>query len=297
MAECTVMLEVSLVIPAYNESAVIVQAVQEAEAALSGRCARYEIIVVDDGSNDGTAEKLTELSGKIPHLRVIRHRSNRGYGAALASGFRAARCPWVAFTDADCQFDLRELFHLLEQCEEGVIVVGRRVGRKDPWLRRFLSWGYNRLVRFCFGLPVRDVDCALKVYPRPILRRLLPRSPGYFVNTEMLVRAFRQGWRIREVPVSHRPRAGGVSKVGLREVPRTALTLFRFWWRDWKRRWRQQRVFHRTEQVRPGLLQVWSGRLPGPLPRTAAGPWPTLRSGYGSRHPIGPGAPPPKAAG
>jgi len=280
-------LRVSLVIPAYNESAVIARAVAEADTALASICPEYEIIVVDDGSTDDTAVVVEGLQVRYPHLRLLRHFHNRGYGAALASGFRAARFPWVAFTDADCQFDLRELASLLERCEEGVIVVGRRIGRKDPWLRRFLSWGYNQLVRGLLGIPVRDVDCALKVYPRALVRRLLPRSNGYFVNTEMLYRAVRQGWSIREVPVSHRPRAAGRSKVGLREVPRTAFTLLRFCWQQWRRR-KPRRL---ASLPRPPV--VWSGRLS--VPAATSAPRPALPPASESGHPTALVVPPREA--
>lgn len=276
---------VSLVMPAYNEAAVIERAVEEARAALAKLCSTFEIIVVDDGSSDGTAAILRALSKRVSELRVIRHRSNRGYGAALTSGFRAARFPWVAFTDADCQFDLQELGRLLEHRAADTIVVGRRLGRKDPWLRRFLSWGYNQLVRWLLRLPVRDVDCALKVYPRELVRRLLPRSPGYFVNTEMLARATAKGVAIREVAVSHRPRAGGKSKVGLHEVPRTAFTLVRFCWEQWQGKWKRRWGRLRRRQA---AARVWSAHLPVPLDAGIAAPKPQPVPSSGLRRPIGP---------
>lgn len=217
----------SLVIPAYNEAAVIRQAVQEADEALEALFERYEVIVVDDGSGDDTAVLAAEL---FPTVRVVRHAANRGYGAALRSGFRAARFDLVAFTDADCQFDLRDLGRLAPLTDESPIVVGYRAERKDPWKRRFLSWGYNRLARTLLGTGVRDCDCALKVFRREVLVDLLPESRGFFVNTEMLSRARRLGYGVTEVPVTHRPRLAGDSKVSIREVPRTLRTLLSYWW-------------------------------------------------------------------
>lgn len=220
----------SLVIPAFNEAAVIGRAVREAEAALAGPFPAYEILVVDDGSGDDTAAEAARAAG--PHTRVLGHGANRGYGAALRTGFEAARAPLVAFTDADCQFELSELADLAEPADEFDIVVGYRVDRKDPWRRRFLSRGYNLLARTLLGTGVRDVDCALKVFRRGALAQLLPQSRGFFVNTEMLTRARRLGLAVAERPVSHRPRAGGDSKVSLLEVPRTFRTLVGFWWRE-----------------------------------------------------------------
>ena len=218
----------SLVIPAFNESAVMATAIMEAVRALAGRFEPWEIVVVDDGSTDGTADQVSLVAG----VRVIRHSPNRGYGAALRTGFEAARYDCIAFTDADCQFDLTDLERLAPHLEASAIVVGYRVDRKDPLRRRFLSWGYNRLVRTLLGTGVRDVDCALKVFRRDALAELIPESPGFFVNTEMLARANRLGFKVIELPVTHRPRLGGESKVSSREVPRTFAVLVRYWWQN-----------------------------------------------------------------
>jgi glycosyltransferase involved in cell wall biosynthesis len=221
---------ISLVIPAYNEATVIAQAVTEAETALAGSFAEYEVIVVDDGSTDRTAVSVQELFPHCPHTRLVRHGVNKGYGAALRTGFEAARYPLVAFTDADCQFDLTELGLLASLANEYPVVAGYRVDRKDPWKRRFYSRGYNLLARTLLGTRLRDVDCALKVFRREVLARLLPESRGFFVNTEMMTRARQLGLPLVEVPVTHRPRASGESKVSIREIPRTAARLVRFWW-------------------------------------------------------------------
>jgi glycosyltransferase involved in cell wall biosynthesis len=220
----------SLVIPAFNEAATIERALSEAEAALANRFASFEVLVVDDGSRDETASLVERLLARARHTRLIQHLANRGYGAALRTGFEAARYDLVAFTDADCQFDLAELGKLASLAAEHPIVAGYRADRKDPWRRRFLSWGYNRLARMLLGTRVRDVDCALKVFHRAALAELLPESRGFFVNTEMMARARQLRLAVAKVPVTHRQRAGGTSKVSLREVPRTAATLLRFWW-------------------------------------------------------------------
>jgi len=225
-------LRISLVLPAFNEAAVIGRAVAEAEATLAGRFAAFEIIVVDDGSTDGTADEVQRQLPTSPHTRLLRHGTNRGYGAALRTGFEAARFPLVAFTDADCQFDLSELADLAALAADHDIVAGYRADRKDPWRRRFLSRGYNLLTRTLLGTCVRDVDCALKVFRRAALAQLFPESRGFFVNTEMLTRAGRLGLTVTERPVTHRPRAGGDSKVSLWEVPRTFRTLVGFWWNE-----------------------------------------------------------------
>ncbi len=198
--------------------------------ALAELTADYEILVVDDGSRDDTAAIVAEMAATRPRLRLLRHVSNRGYGAALRTGFAAARFERVAFTDADCQFHLADLGRLLSLSERFPLVVGWRQARQDPWRRRFLSRGYNLLTRTLLGTRVRDCDCALKVFHRDVLAALLPETNTFFVNAEMLAKARQLGLDVAEVGVRHRPRLRGASKVSLGEVPRTLATLVPFWW-------------------------------------------------------------------
>ncbi|HKB06477.1 MAG TPA: glycosyltransferase family 2 protein [Gemmataceae bacterium] len=220
----------SLVMPAFNEEAGIADAVTEAHDSLRRLVYEFELLVVDDGSKDRTAERVHEVASGRPQVRLITHAKNLGYGAALRTGFEAARFELVAFTDADGQFHLDDLDDLIELTHRYPVAVGRRVDRQDPWRRRFLSWGYNVLARVLLGTGVRDVDCALKVFRRDALTDLLPDATGFFVNSEMLFRARRFGWKVAEIGVRHRPRRSGVSKVSLAEVPRTLATLMGFWW-------------------------------------------------------------------
>jgi glycosyltransferase involved in cell wall biosynthesis len=221
----------SLILPAFNEEAVIVDAIREAADVLPRIAPRHEILVVDDGSSDHTYALAAEEAARERHVRVLRHEANRGYGAALRTGFEQASLPLIAFTDADCQFDLTDLARMAELADEFPIVAGYRVNRQDAWNRLVYSWGYNRIIRLVLGTRVRDCDCALKIFRCDVLRHLLPESRGFFVNAEMLARAMRRGVPIAEVGVRHRPRRGGASKVSLWEVPRVLGTLMRFWWR------------------------------------------------------------------
>lgn len=220
----------SLVIPAYNEAAGIRQAIAEANDALAGLGWHYEILIVDDGSSDGTAAAVEEMASGRPWVRLLRHPRNRGYGAALRTGFEAARFSLVAFTDADCQFHLDDLASLVPLTEHYPLVAGFRVRRQDRRLRRFVSWGYNLLVRTLLKTRVRDCDCALKVLRKEALATLLPETRGFFVNAEMLARARQLGYAVAEVGVRHRPRMHGSSKVSLWDIPRTLGTLLPFWW-------------------------------------------------------------------
>jgi glycosyltransferase involved in cell wall biosynthesis len=222
----------SLVLPAYNEAAVIADAVAEADAALRSLAWRYEILVVDDGSTDETARIVAGLADRYQWLRLFQHDGNRGYGAALRTGFSAATCDLVAFTDADCQFNLSDLGRLIPWTASHPVMVGYRMDRQDPWRRKFFSWGYNQLVRRMLQTGVRDCDCALKLFRRSVLREMMPTSRGFFVNTEMLARARQLGLEVGEIGVQHRPRRAGVSKVSLMDIPKTLKVLLPFWWRN-----------------------------------------------------------------
>ncbi|MSR30554.1 MAG: glycosyltransferase [Gemmataceae bacterium] len=221
----------SLVIPAYQEAGGIAHAIEEAERELAILgLDDFEILVVDDGSADLTFEKANKAAARFTHTRVFRHELNRGYGGALRTGFQAARFELVAFTDADSQFHLADLKPLLEGCADADLAVGYRQDRQDPKFRKFLSGGYNLLARSLLNTQVRDCDCALKVFRKEALKKILPETEGFFVNTEMLHKAAAQGLVVKEFPVRHRRRHAGESKVGLFEVPKTLRALIPYWW-------------------------------------------------------------------
>jgi hypothetical protein len=115
----------------------------------------------------------------------------------------------VFFTDSDLQFDLAQIEHLLAWIKDYDIVAGYREHRADPWLRRVNAWGWRVLVRFVLGLSIRDIDCAFKLFRREVFEAVQLKSVGAMINTELLVRAQKEGYRIKEVPVSHYPRRAG----------------------------------------------------------------------------------------
>jgi len=199
----------SLVFPARDEVENLAELLDTA-LQIAGRLAPdFEIVLVDDGSRDGSDALIESWCRASPRVRSVRHEANRGYGAALRSGLEAARGELVFFSDADLQFDLAELEKLLEHADEFGIVAGYRDPRRDSWLRRAIAGVWGLLVRSLFDLDVRDIDCAFKVFQRRVIEDIEIASLGAFVNTEILVRARAAGHRIRQVPVSHRRRQRG----------------------------------------------------------------------------------------
>jgi len=217
-------LDISGVLPAFNEETNLERSVAALERALKAHAAAHEIIVVDDGSSDGTASVLRRLETSQPELRVVSHVTNQGYGAALRSGFAAARLAWIFFMDADNQFDPAEIGLLTARAPEADIVAGYRRVRRDPWVRRLNAWAFFTLAHLFFGSLARDVNCAFKLIRRELIVSLPLQSTGALINTELLVLARRCGARVVEVPVSHFPRASG-RQTGAN--PRVVLRAFR----------------------------------------------------------------------
>jgi len=209
---------ISAVLPAYNEEACLGEVTESLHKALGKVCERFEIIIVDDGSTDSTPQLADALAGDHAEVRVIHHRPNRGYGAALRSGFTSAQMPLVFYMDADGQFDPQEIRLLADGIRQADIVTGYRANRRDPWMRKFFSWGFKTLIGLVFGVRVRDCDCAFKLYRRKVFNEIAIASEGFFVDAEVLAKANVLGYRIDEVPVTHRPRAGGESTVRLSHI-------------------------------------------------------------------------------
>jgi glycosyltransferase involved in cell wall biosynthesis len=192
----------------------------------------YEIIVVDDGSVDGTADAVQRLVDlHHPRVRLLRHRRNLGYGAAIANGFRHARGDLLFYTDADNQFDVAEIRWFLPLLNSVDVVVGFRVYRYDTFMRSMLSWGYNRLVNVLFRVRVRDVDCAFKLFRREVIEKIDVESDDFFVDTELVARARKWNFRIIEKGVRHYPRTAGETTVQVSDVPRTLRTVVKMWQR------------------------------------------------------------------
>ncbi len=204
---------VSLVLPAFNEVENLAQAVAQASAALAEMAPAWELIVVDDGSTDGTgplADRLAQADG----VRVVHHARNRGKGAALRTGVAASRAPVVGWTDADLPFDMEALGRAYARLGEtgADLVAGVRTNRDEYSLqRRVLSGSYNGLFRVLLGVPLDDVGFALKLMRRTVFDRADVRSDGGFVDAELMAFAHRSGLHIERVGVAFTPRVHGTS--------------------------------------------------------------------------------------
>ena len=227
--------------PAYNEEENVVEMVRrsldEIGSLVNGS---IELLVVDDGSTDRTAELADELAASEPRIRV-HHQGNRGYGGALRAGFANARGELICFSDGDLQFDLREMSRLLERLDARArpvnAVIGYRIKRRDPPHRIFIAKTYNAIVSILFGLRVRDIDCAMKLFRREVFDGLPLETDSPFLSAELLIKLRARGERIAQVGVNHYPRAAGTNTgASFRKILRTFRDIARLRWALWTRR-------------------------------------------------------------
>lgn len=232
--------ELSFFFPAHNEEANLEALVDEALGALPELAEKFEIIAVDDGSRDRTPAIADELAGKHPDVfRVVHHPTNLGYGAALRSGFGATRFGLIAFIDGDRQFRVADVARLTERfaaADAPDVVVGYRIGRADPLIRRWYARIYHLSNRVFFGVRVRDIDCACKLFKREALVPVRISSGGAFFTAELLIKLRYEGRRLAEVGIPHYPRTAGSQtgakpKVVLRAVRDFWGLRFRLWFR------------------------------------------------------------------
>lgn len=223
-------MNLSIVFPAYNEEENIGPALEKALHYLQKH--QGQVIVVNDGSKDHTQNIIDTFVQKYPgKVRSILHPTNKGYGATLRDGFLANTTDWVFYTDSDLQFEIDEIDLLLPFTTNADLVIGYRKNRQDPKLRIFLAWGYNRLIRLVFGLKVRDIDCAFKLFRKEVFQKISIESNRFLVDAEMLIKSKRAGLKIAEVGVTHKLRERGQSTVKWYDILRTLKELGQLWMR------------------------------------------------------------------
>jgi glycosyltransferase involved in cell wall biosynthesis len=218
--------------PAYNDSGTIASLVIAALQSASRLTSNYEVIVVNDGSSDSTAEILDELARVYPQLKIVTHQVNRGYGGALRTGFATASKDAIFYTDGDAQYDPSEVELLWAKMAPGVdLVNGYKISRSDPWHRIIIGRAYHHTVKVMFGLHVRDVDCDFRLLRRSIFDRVRLEKNSGVICVEMMKKIQDAGFRIVEVPVHHYHRAHGRSQFfNFPRVIRTGIDVLKLWY-------------------------------------------------------------------
>ena len=227
--------------PAFNEEENLAETVRRALDEIGPLVdGSIEVLAIDDGSTDRTPELADALAADDPRVRV-HHQPNRGYGGALRAGFENARGELIGFSDGDLQFDLREMSRLLDRLADSSrpvdAVIGYRLKRRDPPHRIFIAKTYNAVVSLLFGLRVRDIDCAMKLFRREVFDGLRLETDSPFLSAELLIKLRARGERMAQVGVTHYPRAAGTNTgASFRKILRTFRDIGKLRWALWTRR-------------------------------------------------------------
>lgn len=219
----------SVFFPAFNDAQSLPSLLERTFETLTRVAADYEVIVVNDGSADGTAAVLEEMRHKYaPFLRVVTHEKNRGYGAALRSGFAAATKEYIFYTDGDGQYDPAELVNLLRAATPNTgLVNGYKTRRSDRRHRIAIGWTYNKFARWLFRIRLRDIDCDFRLVRRSAFSLDALRSTGGPICIELVRSIELSGSEVVEIPLNHYPRLHGRSQFfRVRSLARTFLQLF-----------------------------------------------------------------------
>jgi len=205
-------MNLSFVYPIYNEQDNLPRLLPETRRIAQGLICDYEVILVDDGSTDRSGELIDEIASRCPEVRAIHHGRNRGLGAAITTGLSHASKEFVLYMDSDFPVSAEEARDALSQVDADTdLLIGYRLGRAEGLRREIMSWVYNRLIRWRYGLRVRDVNFAFKLIRRSILDQIRLRSEGSFIDAELLLEAARLGARIKEIGIHYHPRTAGAS--------------------------------------------------------------------------------------
>lgn len=201
----------SFVFPMYNEIGNIERCVAEALATGRKITSDLEIVIVDDASTDGCGALADQMAARHPELKVVHHAKNRKLGGALRTGFAAATKDWILYIDSDLPIQMDDSLRAVPLTADTDMVIGNRQGRAEGPKREIMSFVYNRLIRVLFGLKVRDVNFAFKLFRRAILERITLQSEGSFIDAELLIETHKAGFKIAELPMRYYERTAGVS--------------------------------------------------------------------------------------
>jgi glycosyltransferase involved in cell wall biosynthesis len=200
----------TVVLPAHNEEGNIETTVEKCVSYLGKNVGDYEVVVVNDGSSDRTREIVEAISSANPNVVLVNHETNKGYGSALRSGFDKSSKDYIFFMDSDGQFDISDLGRMIPDAGPSKAVIGYREDRADSHIRSINAWLYGLYIYFVFGLKVKDMDCAFKIFPKSAYESVKPiKSEGALFSAEFLIKLKRKGFTFKEVPVRHFPRVFG----------------------------------------------------------------------------------------
>lgn len=224
-------LSISVFFPCYNDAGTIGSMVELATLTCRQIAKKFEIIVVDDGSEDNSRQILRELTKINSYLRLVFHEKNRGYGGALISGFTAATLDWVFYTDGDAQYDVAELALLAKKVSDKIdIVQGYKIKRHDPWYRIVIGNIYNFGVKLAFDIKITDVDCDFRLIRRSVFDKVRLTHQSGVITVEMVKKIQETGFKFAEVPVAHYNRTYGSSQIfNWRRLIRVAVELLQLW--------------------------------------------------------------------
>jgi len=226
--------EISVFFPSYNEEGNIKSTVNKAVEILKRLNLEYEIIIVNDGSTDNTKLVVENLAKKNSKLKIINHPKNLGYGEALKSGFYNAKYNAIVYTDGDGQFDFSEITKFLDKIEDHDLIIGYRIKRQDPILRRIFGKGWRLSLLAFFGLTLKDVDCGFKMVKKKVLESIpkLESQRGAMINAELAIKAKKFGFKVIEIGVNHYPRLSGKpTGASVKVIIKSYLDLIKLWWK------------------------------------------------------------------
>ena len=215
--------------PCYNDKGTIQSLIEKADMVAREWTDNYEILVIDDGSHDGSRDILKNLQAQYPHLRIVFHQQNEGYGAALQSGFKEAKKDWIFYTDGDGQYDVLELRRLLPLMNQEVYLVnGYKIRRSDVWYRKILGKIYTAVSKIIFGIRIRDVNCDFRLMKRQIFETIKLTSKSGAIGLELIKKIQFAGFKILECPIHHYPRLHGHSQfLNVKRILQTVFDLVR----------------------------------------------------------------------
>lgn len=202
---------VSFFCPAYHDEKNLPVLVPHVSQFLSEITDTFEIIIVHDGSPDKTGEVADEMAKKYPHVRVIHHPKNLGYGTTLRDGFLASKYDYVMYTDGDNQYDVREFLPYLHLLENADVMSGYVTEKAVSFRRKVQSFVYNTLIFGLFFVRCRDIDCAMKIYKRKVIKTISIKSTSCFIDAEMIIKSKKAGFTVAQFPVTHFARTEGVA--------------------------------------------------------------------------------------